>query len=104
MSEEPGYGLVMPFVVVTSKGGPWDDQAYVAGYEMGLLDARLQLGIVGDGYQIHTWNIPQADLIAMRHGYTANGEISDDHPEWAFVTFEAGSGPEPTVTTHKEPT
>lgn len=37
------YGLVMPFVTVSSVGGPHDDGAYVAGYEMGALAVRLQM-------------------------------------------------------------
>ncbi len=75
---EPEYGLVMPFVAVRSKGGPYDDEAYCAGYEMGRLDAILDrddphvepLTILAD-------NREQADLIAMRHGYIAEVTESD---------------------------
>ena len=33
------YELVMPFVVVTSAGGPYDDESYVAGFEASRVDA-----------------------------------------------------------------
>jgi hypothetical protein len=67
------YGLVMPFVTVRSKGGPHDDESYVAGWEMGKLDTFL----THQNPAIHTDAIyadsePQADRIAMKHGYTAS--------------------------------
>ena len=52
-------------------------RAYVAGFEMGQLDAVLEVGRP-DGHEqhIHAENAAQADLIAMRHGYsvTVTGE------------------------------
>lgn len=42
VAEPAEYDLVMPFVTVTSAGGPHDDDAYVAGFEMGALDACLR--------------------------------------------------------------
>ena len=64
------YGLVMPFVVCASQGGPYNDDAYVAGYETGALDAKLHYERP-DLLQVtvHTDNVPQLDLVAMRHGY-----------------------------------
>lgn len=73
---EFGYDLVMPFLPVQSNGGPHDDAAYVAGYEMGLLDAQLGRTEFDQGRAIHGENREQADLIAMRHGYT--GEFTND--------------------------
>ena len=40
--DETSYGLLMPFVTVVSKGGPHEDESYAAGWEMGVLDARLE--------------------------------------------------------------
>jgi hypothetical protein len=74
--DEFGYELVMPFLPVQSKGGPHDDAAYVAGYEMGLLDAQLGNSEYDQGRAIHGENREQADLIAMRHGYLA--EFTND--------------------------
>lgn len=90
--DEADFGLVMPFVAVASKGGPYDDNAYTAGYEAGLLDARLH-------YQkpellpltVHSANLPQIDLIAMRRGYTVKEGPADD--EWAMIDLRREGGP-----------
>lgn len=82
---DEGYGLVMPFVTVVSKGGPHDDTSYVAGFEMGSLDATLRAvaPFAGNGmgltFTIHADNRQQADLIAMHHGFvTADVEWDAD--------------------------
>lgn len=67
---QAGWSLVMPFVVVASAGGPYDDGAYVAGYEVGSLDVRLALEKPESlDLTLRTANLPQVDLVAMRHGY-----------------------------------
>jgi hypothetical protein len=68
----PNYDLVMPFVTVTSQGGPHDDESYVAGWAMGKLDTLLeQLFPPTWSDMIRDDSEPQADRIAMKHGYTA---------------------------------
>ena len=97
MSDEPeSHELVMPFVSVASKGGPHDDDAYVCGYEMGVLDAYLEHARP-QRYEltIHTANRDQADLIAMHRGYTATFRDSD-FDGWTFGLLEVctpGSAP-----------
>jgi hypothetical protein len=87
--------LVMPFVVCQSEGGPYDDVSFVAGYTAGLLDADLRSAAwarVERGFPIPTPLVPQADLIAMRHGYALEATPWDDAPEeWTFVTFVAST-------------
>lgn len=84
--EEPTAELVMPFVAVTSVGGPYDDEAYVAGYEAGLLDARLQFDRAPSiSLPVHAENAAQVDLIAMQHGYTI--EVQPVESGWSFVTL-----------------
>lgn len=94
MPDPTEYGLVMPFVTVTSVGGPHDDTAYVAGYEMGALDARLELAALARAIptatNIHTVNQPQADLIAMKHGFTLSFTPIDGHDDWLHVEFANG--------------
>lgn len=83
--EEPGYGLVMPFVTVTSKGGPHDDESYVAGYAMGQLDATLASGVPKHDVTIRADCEAQADLLAMRYGYrSVIGDVDDG---WVYATF-----------------
>lgn len=89
--DEVGFGIVMPFVVVTSKGGPYDDAAYVAGYEAGVLQTRfdsaevLLTTTITCEMPFHTENIPQLDLIAMRNGWTVESEDAGDG--WTYCTF-----------------
>lgn len=100
------YGLVMPLVVCSDQGGPYDASAFVAGIRYAQLDAILAL----DGYtrQIgHTLNqgepihhvietelMPQVDLLAMHRGFVVEFAPWDEDPSWTFATF---SRPEPDV-------
>lgn len=79
--------LIMPFVTVASQGGPYDDDAYVAGYEMGQLDAALAAGPDELAATVRSENAIQADLIAMRHGYACTTEVYAPSPEWSIVSF-----------------
>lgn len=95
MSDE--YDLVMPFVVCQSKGGLYDDEAYVAGWEAGKLDLMLEMKCPTDGgtfrpdWPIHDGNRDQFDLIAMRHGCVA--EFEDAGEGWSYMTIrEAADG------------
>lgn len=89
------YGLVMPFVVCATNGGPYDDAAFVAGYAAGTIDARLAMhDPVIAQTAVRTDLLPQLDLIAMRHGYTMTSEPWGEAPaEWTMVTFH-DDGPE----------
>lgn len=89
---DPGeveYGLVMPFVVCTSKGGPYNDDAYVAGWEAGALDMALEFAPLRPGtimrlpQAFHAANRPQIDLIAMKHGLAV--EFEDAADEWVYL-------------------
>lgn len=80
------FGLVMPFTVCQSKGGPYEDDAYVAGFEVGRIDARLEhLRPAALSVPVHEGNMPQVDLIAMRHGYTVDADPEADG--WVYVTL-----------------
>jgi hypothetical protein len=86
------YGLVMPFVNVTSRGGSYDDDAYCAGWEMGRLEADLErTRSHGLHLTIHTGNVAQADLLAMKHGYRA--EITEtDVVGWSYLRLTRADG------------
>lgn len=88
---DASHELVMPFVTVTSKGGPHDDASCCAGFEMGQLDRDLQIarGLVARLERVlQAENQPQADLIAMRRGWTATF-TDTDVDGWTHATFEA---------------
>lgn len=86
---EASYGLVMPFVVTQSHGGPYEDSAFVAGYALGQLasDLMSRRHRVLSQY-VRTQSLAQADLIAMLHGYGMRAMPWDHYPdEWAWCTF-----------------
>lgn len=86
--DEHGLELVMPFVTVRSAGGPYEDDAYAAGWEMGALDRDLASGdIVHDERTVRVTCLAQADLIAMRHGYSLTVTVREHDKTWAWATF-----------------
>lgn len=90
--EKDGYALVMPFVAVATNGGQYEDEPYVCGYEMGLLDGCLSMKPSKYEATIHVGNRAQADLIAMKRGYTVTfsepyQEDEDHIGEWLFANF-----------------
>lgn len=88
------YEMVMPFVTVTSKGGPHDDDSYVAGYIMGTLDATLRVAAtINASFEatIEDPNMPQVDLLAMQHGYVTTIQPIEDSPGWHHVMFKRGA-------------
>jgi hypothetical protein len=86
---EVSYEIVMPFVVCASNGGPFEDSAWVAGYEMGLLAAELRSTTESVIERtVRTANVPQADLLGMDTGFDVESrpaEISGE--EWSYVRF-----------------
>ena len=97
-NREGKWEMVMPFVAVRSQGGHYDDESYVAGWEMGALEARLgaakHFKVEPPRVVLHPENVPQADLLAMRVGakMIVNPWPDDLDPviaaEWTDVSFE----------------
>jgi hypothetical protein len=84
----------MPYVTVTSRGGPHDDAAFVAGWVCGRIDA--QLATIAAARAVATMHVPpsvvpQVDLIAMRHRYLMTA--AEAEPDAAYV--EVTLRPEP---------
>lgn len=98
--EEEGYGLILPFVVCASVGGPYDDAAFVAGWECGSIDAALKNAegtVASFQWQVHPLLVPQIDLVAMHRGFRiSKKEPWDEHPdEWVLLSI-TNLPPEPT--------
>lgn len=88
MTPEPTYGLVMPFVVCRSHGGPYDDAAFVAGAEYANIDNALRSHPYKVEQYVRTATMPQYDLLAMHHGYTLKASPWDECPdEWTHALF-----------------
>ena len=86
--EDPdtGFELVMPFKVVKSAGGPYDDESFVAGYRLGQLDNVLaDRSLEEHVLSIEPDAVPQADLIAMRHGYSCT--VTEYDVQWSTARF-----------------
>jgi Arc/MetJ family transcription regulator len=97
--EAENWAIAVPFVVCESQGGPYDDDAFAAGFDAGRISQALKsaraAGATALRYTVRTALVTQLDLIAMDAGFTlstAEVEETEDHPampEWMFATFEA---------------
>lgn len=87
--EGENFGLVMPFIVCSDQGGPYDAAAFVAGATWQAIDSELERDkpIITSHY-VDPALVAQLDLSAMRHGYRLEAAPWDEHPdEWTLVTF-----------------
>lgn len=90
--DDAGFSLVMPFVLVQSAGGPYDDTSYVAGWEAAKFDQLCETlpehGTIRFTSPVGYWepNVPQLDIIAMRHNLVMAAAPSGE-PGWVFVTL-----------------
>jgi hypothetical protein len=70
-----------PIVVGRERGGPYDDQAYLAGMEAGAASFMLRAAVwrQTEPYpmSVDVENVPQVDLIAMQYGYLAERQGGD---------------------------
>ena len=93
--QEDAYELAVPFVVCKTQGGPFDDDAFVAGFQAGTIDQALRSGPAGFAMKIwfpmvRTALVPQLELLAMNRGYpVVKAESTDEYPDWCDVTFYA---------------
>ena len=95
--EDDGMELVLPFVACVSNGGPYDDDAFTAGYQCGRIDSALKaakaVGATSATYTVYTTLVKQLELIGMHHDFpNVTAEESPETPEWSFVTFEVSEG------------
>jgi hypothetical protein len=92
--------LVYPFTCVTSVGGPYDDQAFAAGVQLGSISGALRVGEIAGAtrfnFTVPTTLVDQLELVGMAYGYPVMLRsavvATDEHeamPEWTFVEFQA---------------
>ena len=87
--DDPDFSLVMPFTVCSSNGGPYEDDAFVAGVYFGMVHERVERVGWFEGY-VPTALVPQLDLLAMHHGMKIHSTPWDEHPtDWSYVNLEA---------------
>lgn len=84
------YQLEMPFVVVTSRGGPYDDDAFTAGFHAGQIYQHLEddqeRSLPPFVLAVRADLLPQLELIAMKHGLLIE-RAPGTAPEWAVITM-----------------
>lgn len=79
--------LVMPFVSVTSKGGPHDDHAYTSGFAMGMLYQRLRVDRpYHHSETLRMDDVEQARVIANVCGYMMDHKWTGAE-RWVFADF-----------------
>lgn len=91
--EAEGYELVYPFIAVASKGGPYDDSAFTAGFACGQVDRALTV-LFAAGARRYDATVPtdlvrQLELVGMARGFPHMAcELYGPHPEWTLMSFE----------------
>lgn len=94
--EDEGLTLAVPFVVCVSEGGPYEDDAFCAGFQAGEIDRALDMGAASRAEtvafpMVRTALLKQLELLAMNRGYPAvKADVSEEWPEWCDVTFSRG--------------
>ena len=96
LPEDDAMELVFPFVVCQSNGGPYDDDAFTAGYQCGRADSALAaaaaVGASRATFTVGTGLVAQVELIAMHHGFTyIRVEECEETPEWSLVTVSTAA-------------
>lgn len=81
------HGLLFPFVVCVSKGGPYEDGAFAAGFQAGQIYQALGNGMLYSiQFTVRTDLLPQLDLIAMHFGFTVDVAATEYPDAWTFWT------------------
>lgn len=85
---EQTYELVYPFIHTKSHGGPYEDEAFVAGFHCGRIERLMAIASnLGQPCEFEAYYslYGQIDLMAAHHGYTVECRRTDEslHPDWA---------------------
>lgn len=77
------FELVFPFSVCASQGGPFDDDAFVAGVQFGTAMERMVAGFVPATFTVDERLEALLDLVAMREGCVT--EVTEREGGWIVV-------------------
>lgn len=95
-TEDGGQVLELPWTVVKSEGGPFDDDSFAAGVVCGLIQEQLKVGkaigmVLSEPVMIRKDLFEQVDLIAMRFGYAMLTSAAWDDPRYdsGYVRFNS---------------
>lgn len=99
--EQPAYELAVPHKLCASNGGPYDDAAYCAGFEIGAADAAMKAianaGGTGLIITVRTDHVGQLELHAMNRGFPNldRNDHTGEHEGWSTVSFMADPDGDP---------
>ncbi len=87
MDEEPEHTLLYPLIVCKTNGGPYEDDAFVAGCYFGHIETLCQtLDFEHEIYEhIPSPLAPQIDLLVMHEKCSMTAEPCEEHSEWTHV-------------------
>lgn len=84
--------MKLPMIVTTSQGGPYDDEAFQAGYSL----AMVHVSLADPDFQAPSFvvpaysaSVPQLDLIAMAYGWST--KVLHEQDEWSCVLMTRDS-------------
>lgn len=88
--DESTYELAVPFICCQSQGGPYDDEAFAAGFDLGQLDRQMLVGgLVAIECQVRGPSFRQLDLLAMHRGWVltmlTGPNVDPDGEEWVPI-------------------
>lgn len=94
--EDDGFELAVPFIVCQSQGGPYEDEAFVAGFQAGEVDRALVTAAAAGATEVKatvlSTLVRQLELVGMHRGFPVmRSEVSDEVPEWSLVTFRVSA-------------
>lgn len=83
------WGLVLPFKAVRSVGGPYDDEAFCAGYDVGRLHALMRTTSAQRLEELcRTVLLDQLDLCAMEAGWVIVSREPTLAPGWSYIELQ----------------
>lgn len=91
--EDDTLSLAVPFTACASAGGPYDDKAFVSGFDCGAMHTEMRLlrtiGATPPARWVKAPILDQLDLLAMDSGYTIKRGEASEASGWVWVSFAA---------------
>jgi hypothetical protein len=96
--------MTTPITVLASKGGPYDDVAFLAGMTCGSIDRDLAItaavGTLPREWYVDSRLVPQVELVAAHHGYSLRliDDGLDELPGLQAIGFDWSDVEPPTAS------
>lgn len=91
LEPETEYELVYPFIVCQTHGGPYDDETFTAGVQVGWIDRTLAVADAMDiqpvTFTARTVLLAQLELVGMAHHYPVMVMEETTVKEWTLIAY-----------------